>query len=1098
MARTLNQAIQTQITNQDIKIAHVFKINGANRTSYLLNWSSSYNSRFGAASAIFALDNNDGEFGNGGNRQINVGDTIELIERFEGDGTDFTKFYGIVEQRSIRKNANNRTITLNCLDYIATLQKWGIDLTSEGVRVEVTDEVLSPVYLDAPNDAMAQLFNFQNDALATHPAPLIRINDKNHPGNRDSQYDGYEIYYDVGQLKLGSSLNVRDNYEILATYSYYVKGKYVEDVIEEIIKLTNGYGGFLFGQPSSTHVVDLNLTTSFYNEEGTTTDILVPNLLSVMLTIETTLAQDYGAGANALFISDTTGFPEPESGQTATASVKGDSFTYTGIDSGNSLTGISGLGNHNSGDYCSYETTYAAGQIWYLDYSNLVSTLTGADFTIPGASMSYFDKRGNNNGSYIILDSPISIGALVTCNSDYTFKTLQATGIQINKAIFREREIENRMEAIRKLKGYLAPNYIIRTQGDNKIWASYLEQKTTADYTLNLISGANYLEDQDLYTRTLMWAKNENPTNLMFGDDVDYSSDEEDEYTGTANQIELSYFGEEKSGILSDWAVGQLAEAELLHISTTQNLINDIQFTMIDTDYASQDSTGYHVFGTPLTGVGKIILDTVTPTVFINGVPIDNQVHQMTAVPIKVRQTTKTIVQGGGKSKSVSTTTYYTYEVLFPHASITPDEPIYLYDNQGILQYTISPNDPNVDYGAGVWIIPGIERNDVAEVLATATYHVLYSSNKLIIEYNDVIFKIHKSILPEPDQVLVKASFEYWAIAIAVRDINAIVDGRRDTQLQIEFFGEPPEGFHLATIDLGATYTIQAIDIVAGFFKPDESRKFDIGFRMSLQYSTDNTNFYSISDKTEGFSLTAGEGITFEEPDLGSGLEVRYLKFVLDEVDRIDYGRGRYVVALTEISVYDDIILESEAKLIATTTLSQNVSPGATNIAVANTEGFTEPDSGATATAYLDKNSDKSFTYTGLESGNTFTGVTLESAVSANSGEYVTQTIAGDKTVYDNGGLLPNLGDRLFKKVLISDRNLYNQSELDTVSKGFLTEFQKNHSKIQIEILYAPYLKVGQTVSVTDAYNNISSQRYFIDSISDRNGNYNLILAQYP
>ncbi len=890
---------------------------------------------------------------------------------------------------------------------------------------------------------------------------------------------------------MGSALNVRDNYQVISNYSYYTKGVFVEDVIESILTQADGYGSYLFGQPSSQHLIDLHLTTNFVNEEGTTTDILVPSLANSTLTFDTTLTADFGGGAETLYLTDVTAFPT-----SGTASVNGDSFSWSGK-SGNSLTGVTGLGGHNSGDYCDYEATYASGQIWYTTYSNITSTLTSVDFTIPGGTFKYFDKRGNNNGGILVLTTPIGVGNTVTCNVDYTFKTLQATGIQINRIVFRKREMDNRLSAIQKIKQYVAPNYIIRTQGDNKIWASYLQQKTTADYTLSLPTGFNYLEDQDLYTRVLMWGKNREPTNLMFGDLVDYASDNEDSYTGIANQEELSYFGEEKSGTISDWASNLLAEAELLHQSETQFLIDYITEKYIDKDYSGQDATGYYVFGTPISDQGKILLDTVTPTIFVNGVPIDNQVHQMSAMPVKIKQTTETITEGGGKSKSVSVHTYYYYEVIFPHSSLVPTEPIYLYNNQGILEYTIGANDPNVDYGNGIWTIPGIERNDVAEVLSTATYKVLYSSDKVIIEYDDVIFKIHKSLLPEPNSVTVKASFEYWAIAIATRDISAIVDGRRSTQMQMEFFGEPPTGFHVATIDLGASYNIQAIDIVGGFFKPDANRKFDVGFRITMQSSTDGSTFLPISDKTEGFTVQGGEAITFEEQDLGSAFTARYLKFTLDEVDRINYGRGRYVVAITEISVYTDIILESDVKLIATTTLAENISPGETTIDVVSTSGFTEPESGETETAYIGKDTDKDFTYTGLTS-TSFTGVTLESAISGSIGDYVTQTLTGDRTIYDNDALLPNLGDRLFKKNLVSDRNLYSQSELDVVSKGFLSEFYKNHSKINVDVLYSPFLKVGQTVSVTDAYNNLSSERYFIEKIADRNGFYNLVLAKYP
>ena len=49
---------------------------------------------------------------------------------------------------------------------------------------------------------------------------------------------------------------------------------------------------------------------------------------------------------------------------------------------------------------------------------------------------------------------------------------------------------------------------------------------------------------------------------------------------------------------------------------------------------------------------------------------------------------------------------------------------------------------------------------------------------------------------------------------MGIKDISRIVDGRRDTQFQLEFFGEPPRGFQLANIDLGAIYKIEAIDLI--------------------------------------------------------------------------------------------------------------------------------------------------------------------------------------------------------------------------------------------------------------------------------------------
>lgn len=122
----------------------------------------------------------------------------------------------------------------------------------------------------------------------------------------------------------------------------------------------------------------------------------------------------------------------------------------------------------------------------------------------------------------------------------------------------------------------------------------------------------------------------------------------------------------------------------------------------------------------------------------------------------------------------------------------------------------------------------------------------------------------------------------------------------------------------------------------------------------------------------------------------------------------------------------------------------------------------------------------------------------MESGVSGYIGDKVSQTQETDTTLYDDDYLLPQLGDVVYKDIRISDEVLYTQDQLDDLAKDYLEEFYKNHSKINVNILYAPYLKVGQTVSVTDAYNDVTDVNYFIESINDNKGFYSIVLARYP
>ena len=1192
MARELTQVIQDQITTRDIRSIFIFKINGEVFTTYLVSWNVSFDKDFGSSRCTFTLNNDEANFSSGGTDEILIGDTVELIEQYEDDTTVFRKFYGIVNQRSISKTSQKKEIQLSCLDYISVLKHWNVNQEITGTRIKVTNEVLDPVYLPSPQDSMAQLFNFANDALAANPLPFIQIREK-HYDKKDDQYDGFQVYYDVGQVKLGSPLNVRDNYDLMATYYHYIEGVFIEDAIQQLLTDQDGYGNYLFGETSAQDVIDNHLTDTFFNVEGRLFDTMAGNQGSLEVTIEspltveytptvlaiTTLTQDYicdqpdtydatimylsdtsgyeitGSGVTEgtatigdytitytglgsgntltgvvvtplernfsagteitkdtevtqgiLFVEDLTGFPEPQSGEVIECEINGDIFTYSAFGSTpNTLEGIPTSGEYAlstkpNGSYVQYIQTYPAGQVWALTYTNVYTDLVDANFTYPSGysgEMTYFDKRYGR----IVLSAPVlnPESAIVTCDVDYSFSTLQATGIEINRIIFREREIDNRYDALNELRKYVAPNYIIRTVGDDKVWASYLTQKSVADYDLTLATQMDYGEDEDLYSRVKIWTKNENPTNIMFGDDIDYESEEESSYTGIASKEELMYIGVEKSDVLSSDAGAYIAEGELFPgTDYVVDVINYLKETFIDKDYTNQPQTGYRVYATPISDEhGRIILDQITPVVFLNGVPIDNQIHLVEQMPCKVKTTTKTITESGGKSKSVSVHTYYYYDIYFPHSSIEPTKEITLFDQNGVSVYTIAANDPNMDYGAGHFIVPGIEQNSIADSVSTASYYVLYDASKLEIDYENVAFKIDQSLIPQPDQVSVRATFEYWAIAVGVRDIRSVVDGRRDTQLQLEFFGEPLAGFHLVTLDLGDVYNIQAIDLVGGFFKPDNNRKFDVDFTISMQSSLNGVEFYAISEETEQFGVTGGEAVTFEEDTLGAGLEARYIKFNLYDVARIPYGRGRYVVALTEISIYNDIVLTGEAKLIATSILEQNASFGDTEVYLEDASQFTEPESGESATAYL--GGEDSFTYTGIESGSVLTGCVIGTGIAHLAGSRVSQTISDDTNIYDDDSLLPQLGDRLKKKNFISDRNLYSQAETNAVAKAYLTEYYKDHSKLKVTVMYSPYLLVGQTISVTDPYNNKLNVNYFIESISDRTGGQtSLVLARYP
>lgn len=1071
MSIPLSSIISGQISNKRLDTKFLFYINSVNRSDYLLSWKVSTDKAFGSTSATFTLNNTGGIFGEGGDYRLYVGDIVELIEMFDGDSTVFRRFYGIIDQRAIDKSSNSRTITLTCLDYISVLQKNDIDLDVEGTKVQVTEETLIPQYLAAPNNNLAQVFNFANNAIAQDPPPLIMIRPKSGTTlvGETPQFDGFDIKYEVGQVVLGTPLNALDNYDLVATsYFHYTKGIYVEDVLEAILTQEDGYNGYLFGESSAQAVIDNHLTTAFQTVRGSIVDTLVPNTTESTIAIKTKLTSAITAGATSISVVSTEGLPSSGSG-----SISGDSFTWSGKTS-TTLTGIPSSGDnslnaHSLDNYVKYETTYPAGQVWYFYYSNIQSDLdaSGSSYSgLPsGVTISYTDKRIGR----IILSSAISTSTVLTHTGNYTFKTLQATGVELNRIKFNSREVESRFDAINKLRNYLNPNYIIRTEGDNKIWSSYLYQKTTADYTLNLVEQLNFMEDEDLYTRVKFFGKNINPNNILFNNGVQFVSSGQD-YKSTATQDELQYEKESDDG-------------------------------------------NFWVYKTTITDAGKIDTSVIKPTIYINNVPVNDHPQIISAMPVTIsarQRTETTVTQKRSGTPTAETRQYFFYTIKFAHTGIDPTQSIYLYGEFGNLLYTIAPGQSGMDYSAGAYVVPGTDQNSTIEGISTASYTVFYSTGNISIDVDTVRFSVSKTIVPSTTLAKVTATYQYWTALTPFSDVGAVIDGRFDTQVQTQFYAEPPTGLAYAILDLGQVYTIQALDILAGFFKPDDYRKFNVNFKISLQYSLDNISYYYISPETRNVQFQGGSSKKFEEKELTTDFRARYLRVDIEDITKIEYQTnttssstnrvGVWVIAFSEISAYSDIILKSECKLIPTTYLSDDVTVESlassglypTVINVESTQGFDNLESGGTATAYIGTDA---FTYTGI-TDTSFLGV-LGLSENHSTGDRVSQTLEDDNSVYDFDGLLPKLGDRLYKKINVNNDVLYTQTQLDALSKAYLIEFYKNHTKIKTSIKYAPYLKVGDTVYVVDTYNNISTN-YFVESISDTSGSYELVLARYP
>lgn len=209
-------------------------------------------------------------------------------------------------------------------------------------------------------------------------------------------------------------------------------------------------------------------------------------------------------------------------------------------------TGVTDTMTLNTSTVTYSGSDYTAGKVAYLDYDNVQTALTASNFTVNGSPLSA--------GEFVAFDARFGrlfmnvshTGDEIICTNNYSFSTLQATGVYIPYIDLTTRSVANRFDAISKLKQCLAPNYIILTKGA-KIWGQYLSQKTTADYTLELEKSLTYSEDiKDVYTRVKLYGQSNCPHNLMLSTDTTFETGFT--YNVHVDELVLGYAGEDYGG----------------------------------------------------------------------------------------------------------------------------------------------------------------------------------------------------------------------------------------------------------------------------------------------------------------------------------------------------------------------------------------------------------------------------------------------------------------------------------------------------------------------------------------------------------------------
>jgi len=1139
MTRKLTAAGEAVLDSKTVPIKFSVKIAGVANPD-VINYDYRFDRNFGASSLAVTLLNEDGKYGPGQPEEIEFGTTVELEEGLyiTGGHEDFNRFYGIARQIRPSIRQGQSIIVITAYDYIIKLEDWEIEKEFEATKIEVKNEKLSPVRLPAPESSLAQIFNAAHNDWAEHPLPIIKIYNKTNKMD-EPLWQGFEINYAEGQVILGTVLDV-DSFDLYCSYHYYPSGKFVEDIIEEIITTPDGYGNSF---STTTY-----LRESFTSFTGLSTDIMTPN------------------------------------------------YVEEKIDG----------------------TTYAAGKCWYTSYNNLTTNLVAGNFTVPGASIQRIDKRYGR----IRLNHAISLTSVVTCNVNYSFKTIQASGIEVPYINFTSRKTKNRFEALRQIRELVAPNYLIRTIGTKKIWAAYINQKYNPDYTLKLTTALNYAEDQDISTRVKVFGKNLNPTNLMLGREVHFEEINE-EYTGYSYQQELTYWSgwgdlgwdptdveviktpdvyDEQCGRWEQWDVGgeypgcaEIFEDEyrsspdcvkfdsmehrweirrvdnyyphyyltsgiakspvvdihsdLAQLETNGELrINfymkvmkrseeavlraphrvEILITEYDSAYSSapehHKNTSYISYENAHGNAQSPINDRCSVTDFPNcnsyNSPFSYQ-HKLwektyfVRIAIRVVNAYK-IVPGGGfvpwrtfcltstylddfraavneviqddavdskedylvykvyfvggqdltilgpPEKTIpevfingvkvgqpnpifitssqvlikATKTWddkFDYQLCFSHSSIDSNHKINIYKADGSLFDTLYPDDQCMDYAGGFWKPKRKTRWEEVEQVATASYWVRYDAEKVEVDYD--------------------------AGSGTIRVHKDLINRQQRTDIVTANFyyrTMPPALSDVAVISDGRWTTQMQLEFYGQPLKSQRLFTVDLGS----------------SERIDAIDITSG----FYKPEIIAGV---------DEVRRFDISNWFTL----EYSLNGSDFYPVCGK-------ANNFHLGGGE-SISFEEGDIPELFEARYFRFILEESNK----IDFENGRWCVALcefaVYKDLILKGEARLVSSHSEEDEThLYDYRGLLDTVGDKLFKIATVNPL-LSTQPRMDRRVGRLLGEFQKDHTKASVDVMYAPHIELGQTVNVINPVTG-GAQDYFIEGISNNKGKIALNLAYYP
>lgn len=992
-------------------------------------------------------------------RPIRKGDTIKIVEILEGQS--FDKFYGRVDKVSVDASGRTHTVRWECLDLLTYAGDLDCSYNEEGA----SSATLSPERL-VPDNSLDN--DFWYGTIETYPPPVA----------------GYYMTYTtlcggdyISDVKVSPYIYnlTRNNWAQVEEYTPALSR----------IKFTSSSGPVIAGWKVGDRLTT-KTTFSIFNlsqpgidtrkfklitRSGTGAGVEVSQR---QITIKSAEGQVLvGGGLNLVAVTAYASYSWFSSGLAIediieAILIQADGYGVSPISAITNLRSSYQAENGSRYDYLFPNTveleykgvTYGVGRVWYFSYSNITSTITQSHL-----GLSYAPIIDARNGA-VYLHASESTPSSLHCTLNYSFKTIQATGITVPYAWFTPRSTENRMSAIRTLLKYVAPNYSLYTRGNLKIYGQFLRQNAVKDTEIYNPTQIQYYSADEVYTRVLAFAVNRNPT------------------LATAS---IEHFNQLNS-------IEQRVDVALINYGKTADY------------YIFCDSERYPIVAGSTS--------QYTPKIKKNGILLGTDFTQT------VLGVTQFWDMGNNQYKIFC-------EDLNPIALSGMSSDYEFLDSSLAVLPNLSIARTGTLLSNGYYIYAKGARGEVSRCRYIRVKHAAGSHGNLVdywIDYDNGLFYISSAIVdPEIDEI----TASYW-FASGTQDSwldsysgssRSLSDGLLNTGAQCSVRNINPIGATAFCAVLEAPVTLDAIDVGAGYYTvgseaQDNRRTFPISFNITLQYSADAIFVGFLKENISAFAtsfsifgqknisrLQAGDTLVFpggEEVVVGA-------VSILDRVVTLTgctRGANSTTAVAHDISPFiqifgEDFIFNTNTDWILQKTTWSDICSELTGMSMTSGDYVqTSQDAfgeGLTVGAfrvvindcspleyYDDDGESKIQTYAvSLHSLKGYSDSVLRAEAKLTTGTPSASLVA------DTTDLLASQGDRV-KKLEFGPEIPMTADELQAMATNWLRASRCGINKVNVQELFNPALEMGATVELTDEINRVNEELYFCESVTGR------------